>query len=121
MRALRPTRLRLLSGNEPQTLDPQFMVGQPEGRITVAIFDGLAEDEERTVLMLRDAEVRMMSQQPLIPLYIEPTNFMRKPYVKNLEANLLDQHDWRQVYRSFRDGSIPGALFLPAAFGAPFL
>lgn len=55
-------------------------------------------DPAKRMKMLHDCEAYMLSQQPMIPLYVGPSSFMRKPYVRNLEANLLDQHDWRQVY-----------------------
>ncbi|MGB7924479.1 MAG: peptide ABC transporter substrate-binding protein [Pyrinomonadaceae bacterium] len=55
-------------------------------------------DPPRRMKMLHDTEAYMLSQQPMIPLYIGPSSFMCKPYVKNLVANLLDQHDWRGVY-----------------------
>jgi oligopeptide transport system substrate-binding protein len=72
-------------------------------------------DSEKRMKMLHDAEDYMMSQQPLIPLYIEPSSFLRKPYVKNLEANLLDQHDWRGVYidHSVTAQSLGLSFFLP--------
>src|SRR5918911_2863865 len=41
--------LRYVSGTEPQSLDPQYMTGQPESRIAVALFDGLVEYEEQTM------------------------------------------------------------------------
>jgi ABC-type oligopeptide transport system substrate-binding subunit len=55
-------------------------------------------DSARRAKMLQDAESYMLEQQPVIPLYIGPTSFVCKPYVKNLVPNLLDQHDWRGVY-----------------------
>jgi oligopeptide transport system substrate-binding protein len=55
-------------------------------------------DNEKRMSMLRDAEGYMLKQQPVIPLYVGPSSFMCKPYVKNLVPNLLDQHDWRGVY-----------------------
>ncbi|MBA3768720.1 MAG: peptide ABC transporter substrate-binding protein, partial [Acidobacteria bacterium] len=55
-------------------------------------------DPGKRMKMLHDAEAYMLSLQPIIPLFVGPSSFMRKPYVRNLEANLLDQHDWRQVY-----------------------
>ncbi len=54
--------------------------------------------EEKRMQMLHDAEAYMLSQQPIIPLFIGPSSFMCKPYVMNLVPNLLDQHDWRGVY-----------------------
>ena len=41
--------LRYITGAEPQTLDPQYMTGQPESRIAAAIYDGLVEYEETTM------------------------------------------------------------------------
>ena len=35
--------LRYISGSEPESLDPQFVTGQPEARIMMAIYDGLVE------------------------------------------------------------------------------
>lgn len=55
-------------------------------------------NNDKRMQMLHDAEAYMLSQQPVIPLYVGPSSFMCKPYVKNLVPNLLDQHDWRGVY-----------------------
>jgi ABC-type oligopeptide transport system, periplasmic component len=78
-------------------------------------------DAPKRMKLLHDAEQYMMSQQPMIPLFIGPSSFLKKPYVKNLVPNLLDQHDWRQVYidhgaisenRFFEPfGSRPGGVF----------
>jgi oligopeptide transport system substrate-binding protein len=75
-----------------------------------------AETEPTTRMkMLHDAEAYMLSQQPMIPLYVGPSSFMRKPYVRNLEANLLDQHDWRQVYidHNWRDETVTPTALAP--------
>ena len=55
-------------------------------------------DDAKRMKMLSEAESYMMKQQPIIPLYVGTSSFMRKPYVKNLLPNLLDQHDWDNVY-----------------------
>ncbi len=55
-------------------------------------------NNEKRMQMLKEAEGYMLSQQPIIPLFVGPSSFMCKPYVKNLVPNLLDQHNWRQVY-----------------------
>jgi ABC-type oligopeptide transport system substrate-binding subunit len=55
-------------------------------------------NNEKRMEMLRQAEAYMLKQQPIIPLFVGPSSFMCKPYVKNLVPNLLDQHDWRGVY-----------------------
>ena len=55
-------------------------------------------DEATRMQELKKAESFMLTQQPIIPLFVGPSSFMCKPYVKNLVPNLLDQHDWRGVY-----------------------
>jgi oligopeptide transport system substrate-binding protein len=39
----------LINGNEPKTLDPQLMTGEPEGRVAEAIFEGLTRLSARTL------------------------------------------------------------------------
>lgn len=72
-------------------------------------------DPAKRMKMLHDAEAYMLSLQPMIPLYVGPSSFMRKPYVRNLEANLLDQHDWRQVYidHNWRDETVAPTALAP--------
>ena len=41
--------LRYISGPEPESLDPQVGTGQPETRIYMALFEGLAEYDPRTM------------------------------------------------------------------------
>jgi oligopeptide transport system substrate-binding protein len=55
-------------------------------------------DPVKRARMMREAEAYMLEQQPVIPLFIGANAFVCKPYVKNLVSNLLDQHDWRNVY-----------------------
>ncbi len=44
-------RLIVINGPEPESLDPQVITGQPEGRICKALFEGLtAEDKEGNVV-----------------------------------------------------------------------
>src|SRR5712692_8096764 len=40
--------LRYVSGSEPETLDPQISDGQPEARIYMALYEGLAEYDPKT-------------------------------------------------------------------------
>lgn len=40
--------LRYISGSEPESLDPQIGTGQPEARIYMALFEGLAEYDPKT-------------------------------------------------------------------------
>ena len=41
--------MRYISGSEPESLDPQFVTGQPEARIMIAIYDGLVEYHPKTM------------------------------------------------------------------------
>ncbi|CAB4243476.1 ABC-type oligopeptide transport system, periplasmic component [Methylacidimicrobium sp. AP8] len=44
-------RLTLINGPEPESLDPQVITGQPEGRICKALFEGLtAEDKDGNIV-----------------------------------------------------------------------
>jgi oligopeptide transport system substrate-binding protein len=40
--------LRYVSGSEPESLDPHLSTGQPEGRIEMALFEGLTEYDPKT-------------------------------------------------------------------------
>src|SRR5262245_65435312 len=40
--------LRYVSGAEPESLDPQISTGQPEARIYMSLYDGLAEYDPKT-------------------------------------------------------------------------
>jgi oligopeptide transport system substrate-binding protein len=40
--------LRYISGSEPESLDPQMSSGQPEARIFIALYEGLAEYQPKT-------------------------------------------------------------------------
>ncbi|HEX5706286.1 MAG TPA: peptide ABC transporter substrate-binding protein [Pyrinomonadaceae bacterium] len=41
--------LRYITGSEPESLDPQISTGQPEARIYMALFEGLAEYDPKTM------------------------------------------------------------------------
>src|ERR1700754_940966 len=41
--------LRYITGSEPESLDPQMSSGQPEARIDMALYDGLAEYQPKTM------------------------------------------------------------------------
>lgn len=73
-------------------------------------------DNARRMKLLHDAEAYMLAQQPMIPLFVGPSSFLSKPYVKNLVANLLDQHDWRNVYidHSVTAQSLGLSFFFPS-------
>lgn len=41
--------LRYVTGSEPESLDPQFVTGQPEARIMMAMYEGLVEYHPKTM------------------------------------------------------------------------
>src|SRR6185312_4622576 len=41
--------MRYISGDEPESLDPQLSSGQPEGRIFMAMYEGLVEYDSKTM------------------------------------------------------------------------
>src|SRR5919206_728304 len=41
--------LRYVTGSEPESIDPQMSSGQPEARIDMALYDGLAEYHPKTM------------------------------------------------------------------------
>lgn len=42
-----PADLVILNGTEPETIDPAIITGQPEGRIALALFEGLTSNDPR--------------------------------------------------------------------------
>jgi ABC-type oligopeptide transport system substrate-binding subunit len=48
--------------------------------------------------LLAEAEAYMLDQQPVIPLFAQTTNWMKKPYVMGMYANPITIHSWKHVY-----------------------
>jgi oligopeptide transport system substrate-binding protein len=65
-------------------------------------------DEARRESLLQEAERYMLEHQPVVPLVVKPLAWLRKPYVRNMNPNLLDQHNWRGVYidHNWREESV---------------
>jgi len=55
-------------------------------------------DEMKRLEMLAKAEAFFLEQQPIIPLLVPATNWMKKPYVKGLFPNPGTLHAWKYVY-----------------------
>lgn len=55
-------------------------------------------DPARRNRMLADAEVILLREQPVMPLYKSATNFLKKPFVKGLYPNPVTMHPWKFVY-----------------------
>jgi oligopeptide transport system substrate-binding protein len=55
-------------------------------------------DQEKRNELLAQAEFMVMQQQIIIPLAINATSWMKKPYVKGLYPNPATLHAWKFVY-----------------------
>lgn len=54
-------------------------------------------DPGQRLRQLAEAERRLIEAQPIIPLYHGVTFFLRKPYVRGWESNVLDKHPLKFV------------------------
>jgi len=55
-------------------------------------------DHQKRYEMLAQAEQIMLDAQPVIPLTVGTTRWMKKPYVKGLYPNPVTLHSWKAVY-----------------------
>jgi oligopeptide transport system substrate-binding protein len=55
-------------------------------------------DPQRRYAKLAEAEQMILDVQPVIPLGTQATNWVKKPYVKNMFPNPITQHLWKSVY-----------------------
>jgi oligopeptide transport system substrate-binding protein len=55
-------------------------------------------DRARRFALLARAERYLLDAQPVLPLYTQGTNWLKKPYVKGMYANPLTLHPWKYVY-----------------------
>jgi len=55
-------------------------------------------DPQKRYELLAKAEAYLLEQQPMIPLYTNATNFLKKPYVKGFYPNPGTMHAWKFVY-----------------------
>src|SRR5439155_4386778 len=58
----------------------------------------LQHDPLKRYEALARAEAFMLAQQPVIPLFTNATDWMKKPYVKGLYANPETLHAWKYVH-----------------------
>jgi len=56
------------------------------------------QDPAKRYALLAKAESFLLAAQPLIPLYTNATDWLKKPYVKGMYANPLTLHAWKFVY-----------------------
>lgn len=55
-------------------------------------------DEAKRMALLAKAEALLLEVQPILPLVIPATSWMKKPYVKGLYPNPQTLHAWKFVY-----------------------
>jgi oligopeptide transport system substrate-binding protein len=55
-------------------------------------------DPQKRYELLARAEKILLDAQPIIPLYTNSTNWVKKPYVKGMHANPVTIHAWKYVY-----------------------
>ena len=48
--------------------------------------------------MLADAEAQLLEAQPIMPLYNNASNWLKKPFVKGMYPNPVTMHPWKFVY-----------------------
>jgi oligopeptide transport system substrate-binding protein len=54
----RTADLVIINGTEPETLDPAIMTGQPEGRLALALFEGLTANDPKTAASIPGVAAR---------------------------------------------------------------
>jgi ABC-type oligopeptide transport system substrate-binding subunit len=47
---------------------------------------------------MSEAESYMLRAMPYVPLYIYTWYYLQKPYVRGIEANILDQHPFKYIW-----------------------
>lgn len=55
-------------------------------------------DPDKRFELLAEAEFFVMSQQPVLPLMTDSTNWMKKPFIKGMYPNPQTLHPWKFVY-----------------------
>ncbi|MEW6734211.1 MAG: peptide ABC transporter substrate-binding protein [Acidobacteriota bacterium] len=55
-------------------------------------------NQERRLKLLGDAEKLMISEAPFVPIYYYGMSYLKKPYIKGYEENLLDLHPLKFVW-----------------------
>jgi oligopeptide transport system substrate-binding protein len=55
-------------------------------------------DPMKRYAILARAEAYLLEAQPIVPLFIQGTNWLKKPYVMGMYANPVTLHPWKYVY-----------------------
>jgi oligopeptide transport system substrate-binding protein len=70
--------------------DPKYVELLDEANRTI--------DPQRRYQLLAQAEQLLLDAQPVMPLTVPTTRWMKKPYVKGLYPNAATLHSWKYVY-----------------------
>jgi len=70
--------------------DPKYAALLDEANRTV--------DHQKRYALLAQAEGLLLEAQPVIPLTVGSTRWMKKPYVKGMYPNPMTLHPWKWIY-----------------------
>ncbi len=70
--------------------DPKYVALLDEANRTV--------DHQKRYQLLAEAEKLVLDAQPMIPLVVSSTRWMKKPYVKGMYPNPMTLHPWKWIY-----------------------
>jgi len=70
--------------------DPKYVALLDEANRTV--------DHQKRYELLAEAEKLVLEAQPVIPLVVSSTRWMKKPYVKGMYPNPMTLHPWKWIY-----------------------
>jgi oligopeptide transport system substrate-binding protein len=70
--------------------DPKYVALLDEANRTI--------DHQKRYELLAEAEKLMLDAQPVIPLVVSSTRWMKKPYVKGMYPNAMTLHPWKWIY-----------------------
>jgi ABC-type oligopeptide transport system substrate-binding subunit len=76
--------------------DPKYVALLDEANRTI--------DHQRRYELLAEAEKLVLDVQPVLPLTVGSTRWMKKPYVKGMYPNAMTLHPWKWIYLE-RDSS----------------
>jgi oligopeptide transport system substrate-binding protein len=77
-------------GNGTGWWDPKYVALLDEANRTV--------DHQKRYELLAEAEKMVLEVQPVIPLVVGSTRWMKKPYVKGMYPNAMTLHPWKWIY-----------------------
>ena len=91
---------------DPNTFLDMFVTGSVNNGTgwTDRKYDAMLEEANSTtdpalrMKKMSEAESYMLRAMPYVPLYIYTWYYLQKPYVRGIEANILDQHPFKYIW-----------------------